>query len=521
MIRSASFELSCNFELSRSEEISDIVRLFVDEANKTLLIRGSPRGREHEAGRIVSWRVEGNRLSFDIKSGTHVRAHAAVLRIRKALSELLGRERKIGIRGIEVDHYVVTLELEKEVPRDIVSRLSAVAKVLRASIDGDVVRVFFEPLSLQELKTSVPDRVLSIVQEVLLRALRPSRVSVKKLPVVRQGPPKRLPFNDDPTRVAIELGWIKEFPGRGQWIYTSPYVKLFNVIQDILISKVLQKLGFAPFLLPKLIPLEIMKRMPGYLDGIPEGMYYVCPPPRDPRAFEDFKKAFRSTRRVPVSELKRILKGPGYVLAPAQCEPFWRFFANETVDVNDLPFKLYDCSGWTYRWEGGGVEGIVRLQEFQRIELSYLGTPEQVVEIREAIVSNLERVVEETLNLEWRITVATPFYMVEEERLEEEEIPSALDIEIYLPYRGARDKSEWLEIAGCFVHRRKYVDNFKIREKRGREIWTGCTGLGLSRFVAAFLGEYGFQPKNWPREVKMRYGKVPDIPRFLLWPRGA
>ncbi|HID91290.1 TPA: serine--tRNA ligase [Candidatus Bathyarchaeota archaeon] len=519
MIESMLFDLTCTFRLSKPEGVEDIVRRFVERVNRTILIRGAPKGRELEAARIVDWKAKGSELSFHIRSGTYVRAHVAALRVRKALSDTLGRELRIGIRGISVDYYAVTLILDREVPEDVGPKLAALSKVLRAAVRGNEVHLLFEPLSFHELRANVPDRVIGIVQEIIAKLLRPPRVVSKRLPVIRQSPPKALPFGDDPARVAIELGWIKEFPGRGQWVYTTPYAKLFYVIRDILLSEVAHKLGFEPFLLPKLIPLEVMRSM-GYLDSIPEGMYYVCPPPREPEAFKTFKETIRMTREIPLDDLKRTIKSPSYVLAPAQCEPFWQFFAKEVVDAEALPIKLYDHSGWTYRWEGGGVEGIVRLQEFHRIELAYLGLPEQVVETRDAVVDELVNVVDRIVDLEWRITIARPFYVAEEEG-PEEDIPSAYDIEIYLPYRGPRDKSEWLEVAGCFVHRRKYVDSFKIKERKGREIWTGCAGLGLSRFVAAFLAEYGLDPGDWPRSIARRYGKVPRLPRLLLWPSGV
>ena len=151
----------------------------------------------------------------------------------------------------------------------------------------------------------------------------------------------------------------------------------------ILMDEIVHKLGFIPFMLPKLIPLEVMKLMPGYFDSIPEGMYYVCPPPRDSEAFDRFKNLYRITREVSREELKRVVKEPNYVLDPSQCTPLWYFLSHEIVDISLLPFKFYDRSGWTYRWEGGGVEGLVRVQEFRRVEL--------IVEDNEGLVYHLSK----------------------------------------------------------------------------------------------------------------------------------
>lgn len=215
-----------------------------------------------------------------------------------------------------------------------------------------------------------------------------------------------------------------------------------------------------------------------------------------------------------------MLKEPDYVLAPAQCEPFWYFFSHETVKYEDLPIKLYDRSGWTYRWEGGGVEGLVRVQEFRRIELGYVGTPEQIVEIRDAVRDNALRVVGNLLDLEWRVVAAAPFYMKSSHigDVSKSENVAAYDIEVYMPYRGDRDKAEWLEITACFIHKDKFVKSFSLHEAKGRPIWTGCTGFGVSRWAAAFLATHGFETAAWPDVVRKPFGTY-KLPKTLLWPK--
>jgi seryl-tRNA synthetase len=278
-----------------------------------------------------------------------------------------------------------------------------------------------------------------------------------------------------------------------------------------LIKDIEKKLKFKPFLLPKLIPFEVMKKMPGYFDSIPEGMFYVSPPPREPEVFDNFKQEYKITKEIPIEELKKVLRDPAYVLAPAQCEPFWQYYSVARHNSSSYPLKYYDASGYTYRWEGGGVEGLVRVTEFQRIELTYVGLPEQIVEIRDKIVERGIYVADKVLDLEWRITAAAPFYVKESSAKfnpnKSIEVP-AYDIEIYLPYRGPREKSEWLEVAGCFVHKQKFIESFKIKSEDNVEIWTGCTGLGLSRWVAAFLAEKGFKEEDWPASVREKYQEV-------------
>ncbi|MBM1154366.1 serine--tRNA ligase, partial [archaeon] len=353
--------------------VVDDLQAFVDRMNKEVLTRGVPQDLLEEAAQITEWRVEGAEIRFLIKTGRRVRAHAAALRIRKQLAPLLGSKR-IGIRGLSMLQYTVEMTFDSPLPSNLSERIARISYVVKVNQRDATLRAVLTDLRDRDLERGVPDRIVSLIEKLVIESTAPAR---RPTPIIiMRGAERPIRFNKDPAQVAVELGWIKEFPGRGQWIYTPPFAELIYAIESLLMEHIVRKLGFQPFFLPKLIPLEVMKRMPGYLTSIPEGMYYVCPPPRDPEAFARFKERAFVEDEVDRVELRKVLKDPDYVLAPAQCEPFWQFLAGEVLDVNKLPYRFFDASGWTYRWEGGGVEGLVRLQEFRRIELVYVGTPE-------------------------------------------------------------------------------------------------------------------------------------------------
>lgn len=493
----------------------------IEEANTTILVRGITTGQENEAARVTKWEIKDKILKLSIESGTLVRATTAALRLNKHLTNLLGKEFKIGSRELRAECIQFSMQSKYELDEKLAARITAIPNILDAEYESGRINVKIDEMTEHDLKNNVPDRLVSRVKDILAKAGKHAVITEDVL-IVKKGTTKQAKFNKDPVQLAIELGWVKEFPGKGQWIYTTPYTQLFEIIKRILIEEVAQNLDFQPFMLPKLIPLEVMKKMPGYLDDIPEGMYYCFPPPRDPNAFSEFKEKMKITKEISKETLKNSLKDPEYVLAPAQCEAFWQFYGKETLSQDDFPFKLYDASGWTYRWEGGGVEGMVRMHEFQRIELTYLGTPTQIVETRESILERCILVADKFLDMEWRVNASLPFWAragsADIDIQKSENVP-AYDLEIYLPYRGPRDKSEWLEIASCFVHKLKFVDSFSIREVKNRETWTGCTGLGLTRWIAAFLATHGFKPEEWPENIQEKFNKNYKLPTSLVWPQ--
>jgi len=497
------------------------IKEIIDEANKSILIKGAPKGLENEASRVIDWNVSDNLINIKLESGTYVRAHSALLRLKKLIGSMLGKEYKIGVRKLRVNNFILNVFTEKPLSDYAINKIKAIPLIKKIEVKNKEAEILLEEMEESELRRSAPDRAIALIKEIIEESSKEALVKKEikpVLPIVKASQPKPIRFNKDPMMVAIELGWIEEFPARGQWIYTVPFAQLFEIIKQILLEEIALKLSFKPFLLPKLIPLAVMKKMPGYLDDIPEGMYYVCPPPREPKAFDEFKYELKLTGNISKQKLMKAIKEPEYVLAPAQCEPFWQFYSNKVLNADEFPFKYYDCSGWTYRWEGGGTEGIVRLQEFQRIELTYVGTPDQVVSIRDQIVEECIKVADKLLDMEWRVTAAIPFWAKEGEIKvdihDSKNIP-AYDIEIYLPYRGSRTDSEWLEVAGCFVHKTKFVESFKIHEIKGRLIWTGCTGLGVSRWVAAFLATHGFDSENWPKSVKEKFNKDYKLPKRI------
>lgn len=488
----------------RDEEIENIIQKALDEG-KMILMKGAEKDPDN-ACFIQEWKITENMLKIVLYSGNLVRSHVGLLRLKKIFAKEFGEKLKIGVRKVLAKNFrIILFESMDEIA---INKVKSMPKVKEIISEKDRTIVQLEDLEENDLRGNLIDRLINLIEEVS----KEKHVPYEQIqPIVKKSIEKRMEFNGDPLITGLELGWVVQFPSRGQFIYTSKYAALFETIKAILIEEIAKKGGFKPFLLPKLIPFEVMKKMPGYFDSIPEGMFYVCPPPREPEAFDNFKLEYKLKKDVPIDELKKVLKDPAYVLAPAQCEPFWYYYSAITHKSDNLPLKYYDASGYTYRWEGGGVEGLVRVTEFQRIELTYLGLPEQVVNIRDEIVERGINVADKILDLEWRVTAAAPFYVKESsatfDPYNSKEVP-AYDIEIYLPYRGSRENSEWLEVAGCFVHKKKFVDSFKIKSEGNLEIWTGCTGLGVSRWVAAFLAEKGFKEENWPAIVREKYREI-------------
>jgi seryl-tRNA synthetase len=468
--------------------------------------------RKEKATRIDCF--PGELMEIKIFSSGYPRAHDALLEFKNVLAGAFGEKYRIGIREILAETYEITVETklsEKEI-KDIAGELAEV------EILENQARILFKDLSESELKQRLVDRM---IKKIKMEEEKEAK-GVEYGYVLKVSSRKDIFFHSDVASKAQSLGWIKRFPGRAQWILLPPAAKVLISIKELIIEKVLNPLGFSEAMFPKLIHFDVMKNMPGYFEYLAEGMFYVVCPPRDPKPFDRFKKEAMLKKEVRKDLLTGILPPPEYVLAPAQCEPFYQIFSGEIVRLEDLPIKLYDASGWTWRAEGGGVEGLVRTTEFFRLESIWLGSPEQVLELRDKIAELSFELSDKILDLDTRMVVGAPFYALPGEPGKVDASSSinipTLDLEVWLPYRGSRENSEWLEVGAFTNAKRKYIDSFHIKEAKNREIWTGCGGFGLTRWLAGYLAQKGFEPDNWSKELRKKVEEIPGAPKTVTWP---
>jgi seryl-tRNA synthetase len=526
-------------------EAYDDVEKFIKEANRDLFLKGIPQDSQEEASKIINWELEGNTLKVEIVSGRKGRAHDALLRMKKPLGQILGSKYHLGIRKILVNHYQIDISLPrgpeidqetgmiKEGEIDLwattIDKILDMPYVSHSEITGDNLRVEFEELNESHLKKHVVDRVLKFIKESVnsrpegkpgLEITKPSDELTKKVTKIEPGtvvstsPKQEFYFKGDPSEEAARLGWVKKFPGKGQWFYGPKLIALQRAMEEIFLEKLVYHLDFTECMWPKLIPIPVMNKM-RYLEGLPEGMYYCCAPRRDPEVFDKFRQELIINKEVPIHLLKEGLKDPSYVLAPAQCEPFYEFFSHEVIDEEEMPIKFFDRSGWTYRWEAGGAKGLDRVHEFQRIELVWLGTPEQVEELRDLTLKISEDLANQ-LALEWYTEVGDdPFYL--EGRKTEERGIEFPDVPKYEMRLVAPTQDKGVAVVSANIHGTHFIEGFSIKEAHNHRIWTGCTGIGISRWIFGFLAQKGFDDDKWPEEVRNRMKRV-HVPKILTWP---
>ncbi|MFO7792011.1 MAG: hypothetical protein R6W73_03400 [Candidatus Saliniplasma sp.] len=492
--------------LSFSGEIEDIeedIDEVIKEANEDLLKRGIPQGVESQGASIVDYSIEDADLHLKMVSDRYVRAHDGLVRLRKKLSKDMGMKHHVGIRDIKIRRYQVHFVLEQE-PKDQIE----LPYTDEIKIEGNDCTISVASLTEDQLRRNFVDRIINRVKEKVHHQYYEGKE--EKWELVWRSEKKDIVWNEDPTKVMEERGWIKKGPTKGKWFYRPEAAKILKTMGDLAVSEVLEPLGFEEVIESMMVPFDVWIDT-GHMEGIPNEAYYLSEPKtRDPAEWEEIVDEIKISREVPIDKLDDMTTAPRAGVCYAQCPVIYWSLKNCTISDGSLPVLVYDRTIPSARYESGGRHGIERVDEFHRIEPVYIGTKKQLVDLKEKLIERYTHVFEEVLELEWRMANVTPFYL--QQAGEEEEDGGTelgtVDFEAYLPFRGGREKSEWLEFQNLSLFK-KYTESFNIKSQT-KELYSGCTGIGLERWTSAFLAQKGLDPQNWPKKFVKRFGDMPE-----------
>ncbi|MCZ7398946.1 MAG: serine--tRNA ligase [Candidatus Methanoperedens sp.] len=493
-----SFKTSADASAARAD-----IEKFIEEAKATILQKGVPAGR---GAKIIGWDIKDNAVFFDIESDRYLRAHDAFIRLRKPLAGVLGKGYKIGIRGAEVEEFIVKLPSEQALCQHKIPHVKAI------DFDDGTITLSLD-VGEAELENKVPDRIISLIEDKI--AAQSFGGKAEHWSLLWESPNKEMKFTADPTVEAEKRGWIKRGASRGQWIHGPQMTRIFRAFEEIVMEEVIKPLGYVEMIFPKLDTWDVLKHS-GHAKGVYPEIYYICPPKtRDPLFWEEVIDHYKVTLEVPLDLISEKIDKPIGAMCYAQCPSFWPFMQGKTIADDSFPIKVFDRSGTSHRYESGGIHGMERVDEFHRIELVFIGTPEQILDHSKKMQECYKHVFNDILDLEWRMAWVTPWFMAQEglTGLAGQKEVGTIDFEAPLPYRGK--DGEWLEFQNLSVNGDKYPKGFNVKSQSGKEVWSGCSGIGLERWASTFLAQKGCEPKDWPDKFREKVGEMPKGIRFM------
>ena len=500
------FDLKGNFILSADvTSFKKDVEQFLDDINKNLLKKETPE----KSANIKSWKIDKNKVSLRIVSGQYYRPHNALLQIKNLFSKEFGKKHHVGVREINIDSYEILFELEKKPLRPVSIPFAKV------SIKDKEATMVLKNVSEEFLQKNYIDRMINLVREKVENQYYEGKGEFWKL--IWKSDKKKPVWNKDPTEEMIKAGWLKQGPTKGKWFYYPQVTSIFRAMERIAIDEVLKPLGFQEIMESHIVPFDVWLKT-GHLEGMPGEFYYVAEPAtRDVEKWQHFIDLVKITKEVPFDELEKNLSAPKAGICYAQCPVIYWSLKGKTISEKSLPLFIFDKTANSCRYESGGRHGIERVDEFHRIEPVYIGTPEQLIDLKGKLIERYKYVFNDILDLEWRMAWVTPWYMIQAGKVgdkSEEQECGTIDFEAYMPYRGSRERSEWLEFQNLSIIGDKYIKAFNIKSQK-HDLWSGCSGIGLERWTAAFLAQKGLDPDKWPSGFKKYLKDLPNGIEFL------
>jgi len=496
------FDLKATFTFSNDiSSIKKEIESYVSNYSKDI-------SKKDKSVKIENIKILKNQLSLNIVSAGVFRPHNALLQMKNSMSKEFGKKHKLGVREINIENYEIQFDLEKKPLKKVTIPFADVKS------KDKLATVSLKNVDEEFLQRNYIDRMISLVKEKVENQYYEGKGEFWKL-IWESGDKKPL-WTKDPTEEMAKLGWLKQGPTKGKWFYRPQIAAIMKTMEKIAVEEVLKPLGFQEIIESNIVPFDVWLKT-GHLEGMPGEFYYIAEPAtRDVEKWERFVDLTKITKEVPFDELKKNISVPNAGICYAQCPVIYWSFKGKTISEKSLPALVYDNTAVSGRYESGGRHGIERVDEFHRIEPIYIGTKEQLLKLREKLLDRYKHVFNKIFELEWRMAWVTPWYMTQAGKIGDtsSQDTGTIDFEAYMPYRGDRKKSEWLEFQNLSILGDKYIKAFNIKAQKS-ELWSGCSGIGLERWTIAFLAQKGLDPNKWPAGFRKYLKELPKGIEFL------
>ncbi len=497
-----NFSLTAQFLFSKPlQTIQNDIQQLIKKFHKTIT-------KKDKTLKINDINIKEHTLSFSITSEGTLRPHNVLLQLKNHTSKELGKKHHLGVREIQIPTYKITFSLNNKALHKVTIPFAEV------EIKNTNATLHLNNVTEEFLRRNYIDRMINLVKEKVDNQHYEGKTEFWK--PIWESEQKKPVWTKDPTEEMIQQNWLQQGPTKGKWYYRPQAAAILKTMEKIALEEVLKPLGFQEIITSHIVPFDIWLKT-GHLEGMPGEFYYVAEPAtRDVDAWQRFIDLVKITKEIPKEELQQNLSTPTAGICYAQCPVIYWGFRGKTIAKKSLPVFVYENTAISGRYESGGRHGIERVDEFHRIEPVYIGTREQLLKLRDDMLKRYKHVFNTIFDLEWRMAWVTPWYMQQAGKIGDakEQETGTIDFEAYMPYRGSRKDSEWLEFQNLSILGDKYISAFNIKAQKST-LWSGCSGIGLERWTTAFLAQKGLNPNKWPEGFLKYLEKLPRGIEFL------
>jgi seryl-tRNA synthetase len=256
---------------------------------------------------------------------------------------------------------------------------------------------------------------------------------------------------------------------------------------DALVMRTAQGDGAEELTFPPILQRALIEKL-GYLDNFPQLAGSVHSFSGDEAKARELSTLVKEGQR-----WEHLLDPTQVMLTPAACYPVYPNFSGLLPKAG----RLLTVMGWVYRHEPS--DEPTRLQSFRMREFIRMGKPDEVVAWRDGwLQRGLELL--RGLGLPASSDVASdPFFGRAGKMMAAQQADQRLKFEILVPVISL-DKPT--AVCSFNWHQDHFSALFGIRSADNATAHTACLGFGLERVTLALLKTHGFDPAQWPADVR-------------------
>lgn len=197
-------------------------------------------------------------------------------------------------------------------------------------------------------------------------------------------------------------------------------------------------------------------------------------------------------------DLLRSAAQPDHVLSPTVCIHCYQAIQGRVLAQGEM--LRVTAAGNCFRHELGRLDHGTRLWDFNMREIIFIGTRADVGAARRCTVELVSAWLDELGMSYWIETASDPFFVDNYSAQSFFQLANKTKYELLVALPGS-DRP--VAIGSFNVHHDFFGRAFSITLPGGEQAAdTGCTAIGLERFVLGFLSQFGLDPGDWPGQVR-------------------
>jgi seryl-tRNA synthetase len=370
-------------------------------------------------------------------------------------------------------------------------------EIAEAEVTSDQIALYLHPHDRLQNELS-PVRSAELEEKVQRVVLSMAKGAIKpKIQVLEDHLDHPVPYRGDPMPELFARGEASQ-EAAGIYALGPLLTRLMAFFEGHFIA-LAESFGAAPYRFPTLIPARYLERV-NYFRAFPHSLTFVTHLREDLEAIDHFAQHAACDEHglnMPPDSFARIQA----LLSPAVCYHLYFALADKPLPGGQV---VATAVGNCFRYEAINLASLERLWNFTMREVIFVGPKDFVLENREAARQRMAQVFEK-IGLAYRVESANDPFFIGEFRKQvafQSAFQLKFEIRARLPYKDGEYAGSTLAVGSYNYHQDFFGRNLNIALPDGSPAHTGCVAFGLERIAFAFLAQYGFDPMDWPAEIR-------------------